>query len=100
MGILITLPETASRLGVHVGTVRSWVRAGHIPSYRVGQRFVRVDWDEVRQHLARLRPAAPVQGELSSAHQGHRCANPADSGKELLRRDVAQAPGTEAGDAS
>jgi excisionase family DNA binding protein len=41
---LITLKEAADRLGVHVSTVRSWVRSGRVPAFRCGRRFVRVDW--------------------------------------------------------
>jgi excisionase family DNA binding protein len=49
---LLTLYEAATRLGVHVATLRQWVRDGRIPAYRLGQRFTRVSWDEVLQALA------------------------------------------------
>ena len=49
---LITLEEAAERLGIHISTVRSWVRQGLLPSYRLGQRFARVSWEEVVDALA------------------------------------------------
>lgn len=50
--MLISLHDAARRLGVHISTIRAWVRDGQIPAYRVGQRFTRVNWDEVLAHLA------------------------------------------------
>lgn len=44
---LLTLKEAAERLGVHVSTLRAWVRTGQIPAYRVGGRFARVAWGEL-----------------------------------------------------
>ena len=44
---LMTLEEAARRLGIHVTTLRGWVRNGLVPAYRLGQRFARVSWDEV-----------------------------------------------------
>lgn len=44
---LIRLEDAATRLGVHVGTVREWVRTRRVPSYRVGAQFVRVSWSEL-----------------------------------------------------
>lgn len=52
MSELIGLSAAASRLGIHVTTLRGWVREGRIPSYRVGQRFVRVDMLEVLRAVA------------------------------------------------
>jgi excisionase family DNA binding protein len=49
---LLTCEEAAARLGIHVGTIRSWIREGHIPAYRLGQRFTRVRWDEVLDALS------------------------------------------------
>jgi excisionase family DNA binding protein len=50
---LISLAEAAVRLGVHISTLRAWVREGHVPSYRVGQRFTRVDWGELMRAIAK-----------------------------------------------
>jgi excisionase family DNA binding protein len=41
---LLTLEQAAERLGIHVCTLRAWVREGRVPAYRLGRRFVRVDW--------------------------------------------------------
>lgn len=49
---LLSLQDAADRLGVHVTTLREWVRGRRLPSYRLGQRFTRVDWDEVLNCLA------------------------------------------------
>jgi len=49
---LLTSDELAERLGVHVETVRSWIRDGCIPAYRLGRRFTRVRWEEVLAALA------------------------------------------------
>lgn len=57
---LITLTDAAVRLGVHISTIRAWVREGRVPSYRVGQRFTRVDWTELMRSIAKRR--APVSG--------------------------------------
>lgn len=44
---LVSLAVASRRLGVHVTTLRTWVRNGTVPAYRVGQRFTRVDWNEL-----------------------------------------------------
>lgn len=48
---LLTLREAADRLGVHVTTLRSWVREGKLPAYRLGRRFTRVSWAAVLDRL-------------------------------------------------
>lgn len=63
MNELLKLEEAADRLGVHVSTFRAWVRSGHVPAYRVGGRFARVDWQEV---LRAIRCTAAA----GSAHNG------------------------------
>ena len=50
---LTTLDEAAQRLGVHVTTLRRWIREGRVPAYRLGSRFVRVDWKQVIQAISR-----------------------------------------------
>jgi excisionase family DNA binding protein len=49
---LISLRDAAARLGVHVTTLRAWVRTGRLPAYRVGERFVRVSWRELLDTIA------------------------------------------------
>lgn len=60
MALFLSLDEASDRLGVHVSTFRQWIRDGLVPAYRVGQRFTRVDWEEV---LAAIRTAEPKQPE-------------------------------------
>lgn len=50
---LITLEEAADRLGLHVTTLRRWTREGVVPAYRMGRRFVRVDWETLLRTLSR-----------------------------------------------
>ena len=50
---LLTLSQAASRLGIHIATMRAWFRDGRVPAYRLGQRFTRVSWPAV---LASLDP--------------------------------------------
>ena len=50
---LITCETVAKRLGVHISTVRAWIRAGKVPAYRLGQRFTRLRWSEVLGSLGR-----------------------------------------------
>lgn len=68
MAELIKLDEAAGRLGVHVTTIRAWIRAGRLPAYRLGQRFTRVAWAEVltalseQRHLERQGTSAGKEG--------------------------------------
>lgn len=59
---ILTLDQAAARLGIHVQTLRAWVRGGLVPSYRIGRRFARVDWDTVLDALRRQAPSASRQG--------------------------------------
>lgn len=49
---LLPLDEASRRLGIHVTTLRAWVREGRVPAYRIGKRFIRVDWDELLAAIA------------------------------------------------
>lgn len=44
---LLSADEIAERLGVHVSTVRGWIRDGSIPAIRVGPRLLRVRWRDL-----------------------------------------------------
>lgn len=44
---LVTADTVAARLGVQADTVRRWALHGLIPVYRVGQKTLRFDIDEV-----------------------------------------------------
>jgi excisionase family DNA binding protein len=57
---LITCLEAAQRLGVHVSTIREWIRVGRLPAYRLGKRFTRVDWNAVLAALSKSQSAKEV----------------------------------------
>lgn len=57
---LIPLSVASRRLGVHVTTLRTWVRNGTVPAYRVGQRFTRVDWNELLAAIQLSQQGAPT----------------------------------------
>ena len=61
---LIKIEEAAGRLDVHVTTIRAWIRAGRLPAYRLGQRFTRVDWEEVLAALSEQRRNEKEGAEL------------------------------------
>lgn len=54
---LAPLGAAADRLAVHPRTVRRMIANGQLTGYRVGDRMVRVDMDEVDQ-IAKPIPAA------------------------------------------
>ncbi|PFG44947.1 excisionase family DNA binding protein [Georgenia soli] len=61
----LSVDQLAKVLGVNRGTAYNWLKAGHIPAYRVGQSWVIVR-DEVKDHLAAhrnqpLKPEEPRQ---------------------------------------
>lgn len=62
---LLTYPQAAEYLGgVHVTTLRRWVRAGKIPVLHLGPRVTRFDQRDLDRHLAeakRRRPAVPTR---------------------------------------
>jgi excisionase family DNA binding protein len=47
--VLITAEELGERIGVNTETVRRWAVMGRIPAYRVGNRVVRFNYEEVKQ---------------------------------------------------
>lgn len=49
---LLSIATAAHDLGVHPQTMRLWIREGRLPAYRVGKRFVRVDWDELIEAIS------------------------------------------------
>jgi excisionase family DNA binding protein len=57
---LVSLAVASRRLGVHVTTLRTWVRNGTVPAYRVGQRFTRVDWNELLAAIQLSQQGAPT----------------------------------------
>lgn len=63
---LVTAGEVAEILGVTVGTVRRWARAGRIPIIRLSPRVLRFDPEAVLSALA-AEAGAEKPGD---AHQG------------------------------
>ncbi|MBV9279425.1 MAG: helix-turn-helix domain-containing protein [Chloroflexi bacterium] len=56
---LLTAAQAARLLGVHLSTVRRWIARGKLPAYRVGDKGVRVRYDDV---LALLSPLNREKG--------------------------------------
>jgi len=57
----------AKRYHSKEGTIRAWVRLGHIPFVRIGKRMVRFDPEVIRQWertRANIAPAAKARGEV------------------------------------
>jgi excisionase family DNA binding protein len=48
---LMTTQEAAQRAGLHVETIRHYIRVGHLPAHRYG-RFYLVDADDLARLLA------------------------------------------------
>ena len=57
---LIPLTDASVRLGIHVTTLRAWVRNGAVPAYRVGRRYIRVDWNELLAAIQLSQQGAPT----------------------------------------
>lgn len=51
---LIPVPQAARLLAVHISTIRRWIRQGKLPAYRVGDKGVRVRYDDLMQLLTPL----------------------------------------------
>jgi len=47
MNELIKLQEAAKLLDVHVNTLRSLIRTGDLPAYKIGSKLIRVKRQEV-----------------------------------------------------
>lgn len=63
---LATANQVATRFGVSVTTVNSWVREGRIPCIRPSRRVVRFDLDAVEQAIARpAKEPTPVSNSFS-----------------------------------
>ncbi len=60
MPTLMTSRDVARQLGVHVATIRRWVREHRVPAYRSGPRLIRIDWDEILRVLREQATAGGV----------------------------------------
>lgn len=54
---LVSIPAAAEQLGCSDRTIRRYIAAGTLTGYRIGQRMIRVDSNEVDQLLRQI-PAA------------------------------------------
>jgi excisionase family DNA binding protein len=54
--------QTAEYLGVHRSTVRRWIASGDLRAYRTGRRLLRLDLNQVDEHVA--------NGKLPNARSG------------------------------
>lgn len=60
---LVTLAQAAEALSLHERTIRRYIAQGRITGYRIGQRSLRVDLDEVEA----LATPIPTAGGLGAA---------------------------------
>lgn len=71
---LLTPEEAAAAIGVHVQTLRGYIRSGKLPAFRVaGERALRIRRDDLQGLLEHLQspphaPAAPMRRPASSVH--------------------------------
>jgi excisionase family DNA binding protein len=52
---VMTMPEAAAYLKIHLATLKRWIREGVIPVAKIGRRVL------VRQHEQRRRPLTPAK---------------------------------------
>ena len=55
-----SLADAAAYVDVDERTIRRWIAAGLLTGYRLGQKTIRVDLNEVDEALCRPIPAAKV----------------------------------------
>ena len=55
----LSVPDAAERIGVHQQTIRDWIKAGHVGTYKAG-RHHRVKLAELENFLARDGKAPPT----------------------------------------
>ena len=53
-GRLRSLRKAAEEYGLNQRTIRRWIAAGLISSYRVGDKLIMVDLDEIDRRVVRL----------------------------------------------
>nr|WP_167476167.1 helix-turn-helix domain-containing protein [Nocardia arthritidis] len=59
---LVSVTHAAETIGVSTRTLRRWIDDDKVPAYRVGERSIRVDLDEV---LALVRPLREPSGGVA-----------------------------------
>ncbi|MEY8037961.1 helix-turn-helix domain-containing protein [Saccharopolyspora cebuensis] len=68
---MYSVEQVADLLGLHVRTVRGYIRSGRLPAVRIGKqyRIARTDLDALTGRTAPERPAGPAAVEVSSIVQ-------------------------------
>ncbi|MEU6075006.1 helix-turn-helix domain-containing protein [Micromonospora sp. NPDC047074] len=68
---MFSVEQVAERLGLHVRTVRGYIRSGRLPAVRIGKqyRIARADLDALTGRPRPARPAGGVVAEVSSIVQ-------------------------------
>jgi excisionase family DNA binding protein len=70
-GALLTPEEAARALGVHIQTLRGYIRAGKLPAFRVaGERAIRIRRDDLAALLEHLRVLPASAGVPADEGQG------------------------------
>lgn len=69
--VMYSVEQVAERLGLHVRTVRGYIRSGRLRAVRIGKqyRIARADLDALTGRAAPTRPAAGPTVEVSSIVQ-------------------------------
>lgn len=60
-GTYVTMAQLAAELGVHINTVRNWIKVGHVKAVKIGH-CVRIPATEL-DRLGILRPAFKDGGD-------------------------------------
>lgn len=50
---LVSAAEAAGVVGVSERTVRRWIAAGKVSSFRVGEKLIKVDLNEITQRMVK-----------------------------------------------
>jgi excisionase family DNA binding protein len=64
-----TIEEAASTLAVHKATIRRWIAAGLLPSYRVGRRRLLVKRADLANMITPARPATDQISRMGMTDQ-------------------------------
>ena len=62
MAFLISVPDASQSLGISKAHLYKLIRAGKLPVYKLSERTLRVDLDELRGHMKRVAEGQPSEG--------------------------------------
>lgn len=63
MAFLISVPDASQSLGISKAHLYKLIRAGKLPVYKLSERTLRVDLDELRDYTKHIAENAPKSGE-------------------------------------